>query len=524
MSDRDSWTGQSFPLSTGTTSSGTGTSSSGTASPASVGSWADPANDLLDDSPRWDDKINPIWQEDAPTTWGAGSDIAPMGSGSDIAPTDSFSQLVPSTMTTRVILRAKITTAAVFFYLPTTRVPFSQPRESSIITLHHEPHMAGRILRLNFEHMVRGQKVHKAAGPISLIDGPVIIKPKKSKKKKGKPTGRSEASMDGNALAGPTSFENSVHLYIASPAKVLAVKISNAETGVANFSFTGAQSTADVWAAARLLLDNLFHLEKVIRYVQANPMAARSTIDWFLYHTRGQVVQRDIIHDGFIVDRIWAFSTQEPLVLPPCNFDSTLVSLCWSLIKDYPYYSVYENIIKSIFFIPVVIRTDTTIIGYEYLPLDALDSYHPFFYAMEDMINLNFHLDFKVDKHRLANIIYEMRTQTDPNYLPYGFLCAYINPKVTPNPKIEYPYECNLPVRKPPKEPRNHTFRIHCSGSIQQTSVGEAYFPEGTIVVAQNRARDVHYLFLRLIYQLRPQIETFATPVEKAVVTTDWGW
>lgn len=390
-----------------------------------------------------------------------------------VLPAD-FQAITPTKVTTMASMRlyGRINLSVMFYLLPTLHTSITQKHASSKVFVRHHEELPGSILAMSWNKRRRG----------------VITKKSQLK------TQVENLKVLDDMMSPGTSFKNSIGVCITSPTKNIDIKFSNSKHGGAGIIATGVLDHRDGLTAVNYLIAALRRLQLVLDRIQSDVAAAKEIISWVKCWTQGPEHYRQLPNGEVCGEYLTVI---KPNVTVPPHFDLLIVSFCLSLVHDYKYYSTYIKVLNALPNIKRVVEP----------PLKIR-------YMVEGMLNYSYRLPFSLDFNRMADFFHS-HIQSGVTYK--GFVPVFIDTDITDYFKLELEYKHNLPVKQEKQGITKHSFNIYATGAVMQSGPGECYYPDGNIILDQNRRLAAFNQFLEFMVELRPYVEITAgqsIPVE----------
>lgn len=262
-------------------------------------------------------------------------------------------------------------------------------------------------------------------------------------------------------------FKNAVTIDISTSKKNISVKLSDFKMQIC-----GAPSKEDGHEAATLIIQHMKYIQYVLYKMRDNPKLTLEIIEWVNENTKGELVERTKWEDVGVLKVAKTF-TDYIVVYPsksiPAHFDYEIAMFIAGMCADFYYHS--DMLVKTNFMPNVVDIISPN------LSIKAID------YAM---VNYNFDIGFRIDRERLDMFINERN----------GFFSRYNNEHATCV-TVEFPYvpeeNGNIKIKK--NKVHKISFLNYSSGMTTLSSNGNSI------------TRDVYYLYMNTIRELRPYIE-----------------
>ena len=268
-----------------------------------------------------------------------------------------------------------------------------------------------------------------------------------------------------------SGLKNSVTIDISISHKNISAKLAPS-----SIHMCGLKSTDDAYETANLLIDHVRAVQRVLDLIHGNLEAAHKAVDWVKEHTKGPDISRanwQLITSEKVTLRIdrseMCSSIIKPSIPVPDDVDLKIANFLLSFCDDFVYYHDLAAKLDCVFQVKQIIPPE--------LEIEVLN---------EHMVNFNYSLGFSVDRSRLSRLINGRS----------GFIASFNN-GLAHGVKIELPYELTEEMAARCKKDKipHHTILVYKTGSVTQSGPN------------RKMMRDVYYMFIDLVSELRPDIE-----------------
>jgi hypothetical protein len=358
------------------------------------------------------------------------------------------------TSTIRIKLKGTIYPRALFLLLPVVTFNIERERESSAIVIPYFPEAIGHVYSASFGGKARGTQIKKGVNNIITTD-------------------------DLGFFQQVSSFKNSLQLYMVGPVKNMSIKISKKKDDKnqsTNMNFTGCRGIEEVRQTAKMLITSIYLIQEVIDILSANLVLANQIFLYYRLNCQGPIVCRE---DGEL-----EFLTIEPTNIPE-SFPQLIVDYFHQMINNYPYYSVFLNILEVLNSFPTIVEGKLVAI-----------------YLKEDMVNRHYHLSFQPNLNNLAQILYSQSYN--------NFILSQQDSSISNSVKIALPYEDMCIVPKESKKKTKHSFIVRKTGTVFHSGPGQAYLADGSVIPINENFIDcekAYLAFMDMMTNLQSRIE-----------------